>query len=138
MIIASVACLTVAFIPAEEEAKIARVIIGMIGKMFVTVSFDSIYIWSVEIFPTSSRGVGMGFLQITSRIGAASAPWVAKGLKALHKTVPFLFMGTITFASACSLLILPETKNAEREVPKDLDNKVSSKDNETLEMKDIN
>ena len=88
MIIASVACVTVAFIPAEGDAKIARVIIGMIGKMFVTVSFDSIYIWSVEIFPTSSRGEGMGFLTITSRIGAAPAPLVVKGLKAIHTTVP--------------------------------------------------
>ncbi len=34
---------------------IGRVIGGMLGKGFITVSFDGIHIWSCEIFPTVVR-----------------------------------------------------------------------------------
>ena len=52
----------------------------------------------------------MGLLQISSRIGAASAPWVAKGLKRVHKYAPFLVMGISSFIAAFCMMLLPETK----------------------------
>ena len=52
----------------------------------------------------------MGLLQISSRIGAAAAPWIAKGLKSFHKSVPFLVMGISSLIAAFLLLTLPETK----------------------------
>ena len=110
MFIGSVACVMVAFIPATGDAKIARILLGMVGKLCITVSFDAIYTWSVELYPTNIRAEGMGFLQVTSRIGAASAPWVAKGLKSLHKSIPFVFMGVAAFIAAGLLIMLPETK----------------------------
>ena len=110
MFIGASACILVAFIPSEGDFKFGRIILGMLGKLCITVSFDSIYTWSVELYPTNIRAEGMGFLQVTSRIGAASAPWVAKGLKTLHKTIPFIFMGIATFIAAALLIVLPETK----------------------------
>ena len=52
----------------------------------------------------------MGLLQISSRIGAAAAPWIAKGLKSFHKSVPFLVMGISSLIAAFLMLTLPETK----------------------------
>ena len=52
----------------------------------------------------------MGLLQISSRIGAAVAPWAAKSLKSVHKSVPFLVMGISSLIAAFLLLTLPETK----------------------------
>ena len=52
----------------------------------------------------------MGLLQISSRIGAASAPWVAKGLKWVHKYAPFLVMGISSSIAVFCMMILPETK----------------------------
>ena len=54
----------------------------------------------------------MGLLQISSRIGAASAPWVAKGLKNVHRYAPFLVMGISSFISTILMFVLPETKGA--------------------------
>ena len=34
---------------------VGRVIGGMLGKGFITVSFNGIYIWSGELFPTVVR-----------------------------------------------------------------------------------
>ena len=52
----------------------------------------------------------MGLLQISSRIGAASAPWVAKGLKPVHRYAPFLVMGISSFIATVLMLVLQETK----------------------------
>lgn len=113
MVCGSVACVVVAAIPDEGDGRIARIILGMLGKFCITLSFDSIYTWSVELFPTSHRAEGMGFLQITSRVGAASSPWVAKGLRTLHKTLPFVVMGSLALVAAGFLSFLPETKGRE-------------------------
>ena len=52
----------------------------------------------------------MGWLQITSRIGSASASWVAKGLKAVHHVTPFIVMGSLAVIGSVLSLLLPETK----------------------------
>lgn len=52
----------------------------------------------------------MGILQISSRIGAAAAPWVAKGLKGVSQYAPFLVMGVSSLIAVFSMIILPETK----------------------------
>ena len=52
----------------------------------------------------------MGLLQISSRIGSASAPWVSKGLKSVHHAVPFLVMGVSSFIATALMFLLPETK----------------------------
>ena len=49
-------------------------------------------------------------MQLASRIGAASAPWVAKGLKRVHKYAPFLVMGISSLVAAVCMLVLRETR----------------------------
>ena len=58
----------------------------------------------------SFRAQGIGLLQITSRIGAAGAPWVAKFLKTVHPYAPFLVMGASSLISVFTMFYLPETK----------------------------
>jgi len=112
MALASAACIIVAFIPTDKGQGLVtfRVIVGMIGKCGVATSFDAIYTWSVELHPTVIRSQGMGLLQISSRIGAASAPWVAKGLKPVHPYAPFLVMGVSSSIATILMLVLQETK----------------------------
>lgn len=109
-LILGIACIAVAFIPSTGSIKLVRVVFGILGKCCITISFSAIYTWSLEIYPTDIRAQGIGFLQIASRIGAGSSPWVAKGLKVLHYTAPFILMGSMTLVSAILLLFLPETK----------------------------
>ena len=105
-----IACILVPFIPIEGDANIARIMLGMFGKFCISITFDVIYTWSAEIYPTTIRAEGMGFLQITSRIGSASSPWVAKGLKSVHNAVPFVFMGVTSIIAAGLCMLLPETR----------------------------
>lgn len=113
MSLASVCCLSVAFIPIDGDNGIVRIVFAMIGYFSIGVAFSSIYVWSVEIYPTTSRSNAMGFLQLTSRIGAASAPWVAKGLVSLHTAAPYLVMGVTSSIASFLLFFLPETKGRE-------------------------
>ncbi|XP_065069179.1 solute carrier family 22 member 3-like isoform X2 [Rhopilema esculentum] len=109
MVIAGVACIAVSFI--SKEYAVTRVVLGIIGKFCITLSFDAIYTWSLELYPTTIRGVGMGYLQIAARIGSALAPWIAKQLKVVNESLPFALMGGMSFISALFLLVLPETVN---------------------------
>ena len=111
ILIGSISCITIAFIPLTGKVKYARVVLAILGKYLVSVSFDAIYTWSVELFPTETRGEGMGFLQVASRLGAASSPFIAKGLKTIHHSAPFITMGSVGIIGFFLQLILPETKD---------------------------
>ena len=106
LVLASVACFLIAFI----HNKHARVSIGMAGKFFASNSFNGVYIWSAEIFPTSTRSEGMGFLQFAARVGSALAPFVVKVLKKVHHTAPFISLGALGSIGFLILFVLPETK----------------------------
>ena len=55
----------------------------------------------------------MGILQVTSRVGAAAAPWVAQWLTHFHGSLPFLLMGSLAVTAAISCIALTETKDIE-------------------------
>jgi len=94
----------------SEKLRSVKIVFGLLGKFSITCSFNSFYMWSLEIYPTCIRGEGMGFLQITARVGSALAPWLAKWLKVFHGALPFSLMGGLSLTGAALLLTLPDTK----------------------------
>ena len=112
MFLGAIACLIIAFIPDKGEIKILKLILGMLGKFWYTMSLDVIYTWTMEMYPTNCRAEAMGFHQLVNKLGAASAPWIAKGLKFLHPVAPFVVMSSIGFVSSALAILLPETKGA--------------------------
>lgn len=111
-LIAGLACIAASAIPTHNKrSKLIglRVFFGIFGKFCITMSFDSIYTWSVELYPTVIRAAGMGYLQVAARVGSALAPWVAKGLIGIHVVLPFSLMGGSAIICAVLLLKLPET-----------------------------
>ena len=59
----------------------------------------------------SCRSLGLGYLQVTSRVGAALSPWVVKWLKIVNIILPFSLMGGSAIICSILLLWLPETAN---------------------------
>ena len=111
MLIASLFCIGIAFIPSDVKiGKLARISFGLIGKLSVGISFSAIYVWSLEVYPTTMRAYGLGFLQITSRMGAAAAPWVARGLQTVSMGSPYIVMGASSLIASILLAFIPETK----------------------------
>ena len=52
-------------------------VLALLGKLGITCSFNSIYIWSAEIFPTVIRNAGMGASSSCARIGSMASPYIA-------------------------------------------------------------
>ncbi|KXJ11859.1 organic cation transporter protein isoform X2 [Exaiptasia diaphana] len=108
----AICCIAVSFIPSGTDNTgfiVGRVTLGSLGKLFIIVSFNTIYIWSAEIFPTVVRNTGMGLLIITSRIGAAASPFVVQ-MSRISAILPFTLMGAGAFLAAFSCIILPEIR----------------------------
>ena len=105
---AGISCVILAFLPMK--IKVVRVIIGMIGKLCITISFNTFGLWSIELFPTEVRGQAMGIGSLATTLGASSAPWLVSGLATLHYSGPYLCMSIVSLICAGLCLLLSETK----------------------------
>ena len=68
-------------------------VMAMIGKAGATASFNAIYTFSSEIYPTEVRNIGLGSCSMASRIGGIIAPYIGGSLvKIVHAFIAI--MGT--------------------------------------------
>ncbi|XP_057311708.1 organic cation transporter protein-like [Hydractinia symbiolongicarpus] len=113
--LASVACLIVSFTPLEPngntEKKFVRLAAGIIAKYAATCYFNSLYIWSAELYPTSIRAQAIGFLLAISRFGGSLAPMVITTLKYVNEAFPFLLMTILNIIAGTLCLYLGDTKD---------------------------
>lgn len=72
------------------------------------------------------RSEAIGYVQITSRIGAAASPWMAEWLRFAHWRAPFILMGVLAIVSAALMELLPETKHLKTPEFLDTDVRASS------------
>ena len=54
------------------------------GQLGVTGGWETLYIWSAELYPTLVRNVGMGTSSAFARVGSMTAPYIAK-IVSIHK-----------------------------------------------------
>jgi len=55
----------------------AKLILGLGSKLVIAGSFNIIYVYSSEVFPTSLRSVSIGIASTAARVGAIVAPFLA-------------------------------------------------------------
>ena len=53
---------------------------AVLGKMGIAISFTTAYVYSVEIFPTPLRNVGIGSSSMCARISGMIAPFMGDPL----------------------------------------------------------
>lgn len=114
MFFGGVFCALVSVIDGKESnvhLMNTRLTFGLAGKFFITLAYDVIYTWTVELYPTQIRTEAMGYVQITSRLGAMLSPWVAGHLGNFHWRIPFIIMGVLSVIVSGLLQFLPETKD---------------------------
>lgn len=91
---------------------------AMCGKLAITASYGTIYIFSAEQFPTVIRNVGMGTASMFARVGGILAPYINL-LSDVWKPFPLIIFGVLAFAGGLLSLFLPETLN--RELPETIE-----------------
>lgn len=80
----------------------------LFGKGLIVSSFAVIYLYTVEIFPTVLRGTGLGYCEISSKIGSLIAPQILLLGPKTSVAVPISLMGTLCVVSGILSLVLPE------------------------------
>ncbi|KAF9819080.1 hypothetical protein SFRURICE_000745 [Spodoptera frugiperda] len=90
-------------------ANLARVLVACIGCSVFFMSFIIVFLYGVELFPTTIRNSVLGFLSVMSRVGQIAAP----PINALPQTISGATFGTMAIIGGFLCIFLPETKNTE-------------------------
>ncbi|GFG37619.1 hypothetical protein Cfor_12698, partial [Coptotermes formosanus] len=108
MIVGGVALLLTCVVPSDMNWLI--ITLAMIGKMVITSSYGTVYVFSAEQFPTVVRNIGIGAASTSARIGGILAPYTL--LLGDHwRPLPLLIYGALALCGGVLSLLLPETLN---------------------------
>lgn len=117
-----------------EHASLARVLVACICNTFFFMSFIIVFLYGVELFPTSIRNSVLGFLSVLSRLGQIIAP----PINALPQLFSGIIFGVMAIIGGLLCYPLPETKNTELpsslEDSKSLPKKLAKPEQETVQI----
>nr|XP_048714756.1 solute carrier family 22 member 6-B-like isoform X3 [Caretta caretta] len=108
LILAGLSILANIFVP--QDLKTLRTVLAVFGKGSLAASFNCVYLYTSELYPTVIRQTGMGLSNTMARLGSITAPLV----KMLEEYVPFLpliIYGAAPIISGIAATFLPETLN---------------------------
>ncbi|XP_055716130.1 organic cation transporter protein-like [Phlebotomus papatasi] len=108
MLMAGTMLLLTMAVPEDKNWLI--ILLAMLGKLAITASYGTIYIFSAEQFPTVIRNVGLGAASMVARFGGILAPYI-NFLGDIWKPFPMIIFGAMAFAGGLLSLFLPETLN---------------------------
>lgn len=106
---------------ATDGFWMARVFFSMIAKLAITISFNTVWVWTNELFPTVIRNIGMGLTNGLARIGSFSSGYIV-WLARIHVLIPYAIFGTLAFLASIACYFLPDTTNrpSQETINKDL------------------
>ncbi|XP_018021226.2 organic cation transporter protein [Hyalella azteca] len=83
--------------------------LAMIGKLCISMAFQIIYLYAVELLPTEIRSTGIGSMVFVSRFGAIVSPFIIDTLGSSVPWAPSLLFGMLSLVAVPLCLRLPET-----------------------------
>ncbi|XP_061461715.1 solute carrier family 22 member 6-A-like [Rhineura floridana] len=108
LILAGLTILANIFIP--QDMRNTRTAFAVFGKGCLAASFNCIYLYTGELYPTVLRQTGMGLTNTMARLGGMVAP-VAKMSSEYVPFLPHIIYGVAPIVSGIAALFLPETRN---------------------------
>lgn len=85
----------------------ARLACGVVGIFGMAATYNLLFIYTAELFPTAVRNAALGCTSQASQMGAILAPLVV----VLGERVPFALLGVSGLVGGFLVFCLPETKN---------------------------
>ncbi|NXR40575.1 S22A6 protein, partial [Zosterops hypoxanthus] len=108
LILAGLAILANILVP--RDLRTLRTALAVFGKGCLAASFNCVFLYTGELYPTVIRQTGMGMANTMSRLGSIMAPLV-KMVGELFPAMPFLIYGAAPVVSGLVAAFLPETRN---------------------------
>ncbi|XP_067676067.1 organic cation transporter protein-like [Haliotis asinina] len=100
---------------ADTPEKWAINVLAIIGNMCASASMCTVYTFTAELMPTTSRTFGMSLSSVCCRVGSLLSPYIADLTMYISgrfgQILPMLIFGGITILAAILALLLPETVN---------------------------
>ncbi|CAK1555048.1 unnamed protein product [Leptosia nina] len=78
------------------------------GKLFITFAFNSLYVFTAEMFPTSARSSALAAVSLVGRIGSILAPQTPL----LSETFRALLYCGVSLCATAAVVLVPETRRA--------------------------
>ncbi|CAB3244114.1 unnamed protein product [Arctia plantaginis] len=94
------------FVPAGNWS----ILLYLGGKFFITLAYNSLYVFAAEVFPTNYRTSLLAMTSTIGRIGSTVAPQTPL-LTRYYKYLPTMIFGSMAALSGFLVLLLPETNN---------------------------
>ncbi|KAJ8714425.1 hypothetical protein PYW07_002650 [Mythimna separata] len=94
------------FVPAGNWS----ILLYLGGKFFITLAYNSLYVFAAEVFPTNYRTSLLAMCSTIGRIGSTVAPQTPL-LTRFYEYLPTMIFGGMAALSGFLVLTLPETNN---------------------------
>uniref|UniRef100_A0A0D9W9Y3 H(+)/Pi cotransporter n=1 Tax=Leersia perrieri TaxID=77586 RepID=A0A0D9W9Y3_9ORYZ len=107
MLLSGVFCSAGSLIPGAGPMRVARLACGVVGIFGMAATYNLLFIYTAELFPTAVRNAALGCTSQASQMGAILAPLVV----VLGERVPFALFGVSGLIGGFLVFCLPETKN---------------------------
>ncbi|XP_034231093.1 organic cation transporter protein-like isoform X2 [Thrips palmi] len=107
LIVAGASCLAFLVIPTDVQW--AQILVYMLGKFAITISFCVIYVITAEMFPTNARNSMMSYGSTFGRVGTILAPQTPL-LASIDESLPLTLFGVVSLSSGLLALLFPETR----------------------------
>ncbi|CAK9866206.1 unnamed protein product [Sphagnum jensenii] len=111
MLLSGVCCLIGSMLAVAKGMKdVARVLCSLLGIFGMAATYNLIYIYTAELFPTVIRNAALGLTTQMGGIGAIIAPGIVV-LGHLNASLPLAIFGAVAVMGGLLAIWLPETLN---------------------------
>ncbi|XP_038621007.1 solute carrier family 22 member 6-like [Tachyglossus aculeatus] len=108
LLLAGVSILANVFVP--KALMTLRTVLAVLGKGCLAASFNCVFLYTGELYPTVIRQTGLGTGSTTARVGSIVSPLVSMAGE-LYPSMPSLIYGTVPLVAGVAAFFLPETLN---------------------------
>ncbi|XP_074129107.1 organic anion transporter 3-like [Sminthopsis crassicaudata] len=132
LLLAGTAILANIFVPSDMS--IMRTSLAVFGKGCLSSSYNCLFLYTSELYPTVIRQRGMGLGNLCTRVGSMIAPLV-KITGEVMPFIPAVIYGVIPILGGAVAFFLPETLNTA--LPETFEDLQRRKTNEELEVQNV-
>ncbi|XP_070282506.1 solute carrier family 22 member 6 [Myotis yumanensis] len=106
LLLAGICVLANGVIPQDQST--VRTSLAVLGKGCLAASFNCIFLYTGELYPTMIRQTGLGMGSTMARVGSIASPLVSMTSE-LFPSMPLFIYGTVPVVASAVAALLPET-----------------------------